>query len=80
MRLSETDKRFRDARTEDVAEHKPCPFCGGANLYTEHGDTDSTSVRCNDCYTHGPAMIAAWTDMDEDEVERRTFALWDQRK
>jgi Lar family restriction alleviation protein len=57
----------------------PCPFCGGTDLRTEHGDYDSTYVMCDTCFAEGPALIAAWTDMCEDEVERQAFALWNKR-
>lgn len=59
--------------------HTSCPFCGGTDLYAEHGDMDCTYVKCNTCFAGGPALIAAWTDMEEGEAERKAYALWDRR-
>ena len=58
---------------------KPCPFCCSQDLYVEHGDYDSTYIKCNQCFAEGPALIAAWEDMEEGEAEAKAWELWNKR-
>lgn len=74
---------FKDAKEHYKAadvERRQCPFCGGADLFAEHGDSDNTYVKCNTCFAEGPALIEDWTDMKDGEAERKAFALWNNRK
>ena len=52
---------------------KPCPFCGGNDVYVERVDLSSCAVLCNDCIARGPQRC---TQNDEELAEEDKFDLY----
>ena len=56
----------------DAPELKPCPFCGGSELYMPHG-TDPAYIKCGG---HG---CGAQSGIPVEQTEEDALKLWNRR-
>lgn len=61
-----------------IDQLKPCPFCGGNDMYVERADNTACFVICNDCQTRGPIEVQ---ESDDEEIPGHDGAItaWNRR-
>jgi len=64
-------------RFPTIEELKPCPFCGGKNLYFVQSTNSNMRVECFNCLSSGPQSNENGIS---DKTIREIIDRWNERK
>ncbi len=63
-----------------MADHQPCPYCAGRDVFVENASVSCVYVFCNDCAAKGPPVEnGAWDGVGDPRSERAAFRAWNMR-